>query len=125
MEKNEKVYIGDGFFERWFSKFLFTIISVKVWGLAVAIIISTWLLNTEKIDNSDWLTFNTTIWALIFGMKEVFKISENKDIAEKEKLQTQIDSKIEIASILAKKDDDPTRTTRNQDGTIIVGSEPD
>ncbi len=125
MEKNEKVYIGDSFFERWFSKFLFTIISVKVWGLAVAIVISTMLLNSGKIDNSDWLTFNTTIWALIFGMKEVFKISENKDMAEKEKLQTQIDSKIEIASILAKKDDDPTRTTRNQDGTIIVGSEPD
>lgn len=125
MEKNEKVYIGDGFFERWFSKFLFTIISVKVWGLVAATVVSTYLLIHCKIDRGDWLTFNTTIWALIFGMKEVFKISENKDKVEKQKLQTQIDSKIEIASILSKKDDDPTRTTRNQDGTIIVGSEPD
>ncbi|MEQ8552197.1 MAG: hypothetical protein RIC06_01905 [Cyclobacteriaceae bacterium] len=125
MENNEKVYIGDSFFERWFSKFLFTLISVKVWGLVAATVVSTYLLIHCKIDRGDWLTFNTTIWALIFGMKEVFKISENKDIAEQQKLQKQIDSNIEIATIRAKSDDDPTKTSRNHDGTIIVGSEPD
>ncbi len=125
MEPNKKVYIGDDFFSRWLSKFLFTIISVKVWGLVGATVVSTQLLLSSKISNEHWLTFNTTIWALIFGMKEIFKISENRDISEKEKLQTRIDSKVEIASMLAKKDDDPTKTTRNQDGTITVGSEPD
>jgi len=34
------------------------------------------------INGAQWVTFNTTIWALIFGMKEIFRISEQHDFAE-------------------------------------------
>ena len=31
------------------------------------------------ISGGDWITFNTTVWALIYGMKEVFRIAERRD----------------------------------------------
>jgi hypothetical protein len=87
--KEEKEYylLGEqGFWNKFFSKLLFTLISVKVWGLIAATAVSTWLLiihNTSNpyevggevfergINGAQWVTFNTTIWALIFGMKEI------------------------------------------------------
>ena len=31
------------------------------------------------ISGGDWITFNTRVWALIYGMKEVFRIAEGRD----------------------------------------------
>jgi vacuolar-type H+-ATPase subunit I/STV1 len=68
--------------KKWGNKLLFTAISVKLWGLIAGTWLSTWLLLNNHIKDSHWLTFNTTIWALIFGMKEIFRISERKDIKQ-------------------------------------------
>jgi hypothetical protein len=31
------------------------------------------------IKEEDWLILNTMVWALIYGMKEVFRIAEGRD----------------------------------------------
>jgi hypothetical protein len=84
-----------GFWPAWYGKILFTLISVKVWGLVASMAVSTWLLLIHHrsepwriggmiiehgINGAQWVTFNTTVWALIYGMKEIFKIAEHKDI---------------------------------------------
>ena len=92
----KKYKLGEtGFWPAWLSKLLFTLISVKVWGLIAATSISTWLLILNYrnsplllndrvieygINGAQWVTFNTTIWALIYGMKEIFKIAEHRNM---------------------------------------------
>ncbi|WP_425391135.1 hypothetical protein [Ekhidna sp.] len=137
MEKPEKLFIGeDGFWSAWFSKLLFTLISVKVWGLVAGTWISTYLLLNQKLievgdktyelsfSSAQWLTFNTTIWALIFGMKEVFRISEKKDKNEKAALDKRLETKEKVAAMI-KTPHDPATVRVNPDGTETVGSEPD
>jgi len=93
--RTKKHTLGEsGFWAAWLSKLLFTLISVKVWGLIAATTLSTWLLfinlNNEPlvigdtilnhgINGAQWVTFNTTVWGIIFGMKEIFRIYELKD----------------------------------------------
>ncbi len=139
MEQKEKYTATEkGFWPRWFAKLLFTLISVKVWGLAAGTVVSTYLLlnhelvevGTETyeigISGAQWVTFNTTVWALIFGMKEVFKISEKRDQTEKEVVEKQLDSKVKVATILEQgKALAPNAVKVNPDGTETVGSEPD
>jgi hypothetical protein len=72
----------EGFFAAWGAKFMFSLISVKVWGLVAGTWISTWLLVNNWIENVHWITFNTTVWGLIFGMKEIFRISTGREKAE-------------------------------------------
>jgi len=50
-----------------------------VWGLVVGTTVSTTLLYNGKISGGDWITFNTTVWALIYGVKEVFRIAEGRE----------------------------------------------
>ncbi len=129
--KKEKLTLSDqGFWQKWISKLLFTFISVKLWGLIAATWVSTYLLTTgnpaNSITGTQWVTFNTTIWALIFGMKEVFRISEQRDRTETENLKEHNESKARIASILATPStNDLTKTTFMPDGKEIVGEEPD
>lgn len=139
MEKKEEYIIGEtGFWAKWGSKLLFTLISVKVWGLIGATWISTWLLLNHDvievggetfefgINGGQWMTFNTTIWALIFGMKEVFRISDKRDSTEKETLSKQLESKQKLATIISSsRTANPKAVTQNPDGTETVGSEPD
>ncbi|MEO9869086.1 hypothetical protein [Ekhidna sp.] len=136
MDKPEKLIVGEqGFWSTWVSKLLFTLISVKVWGLAAALTISTWLLlNSDSkpfgedlqfgITGGQWMTFNTTIWALIFGMKEVFRIAEKRDKTEKEVLEKQLHSKEKVAALI-ETSGSPSIVKINPDGTETVGSEPD
>ena len=117
MKTNKKLRLGEtGFWPVWLSKLLFTLISVKVWGLIAGTLVSTWLLmvhlNHEPviiggrlieygINGTQWVTFNTTIWALIFGMKEIFRISEQRDVTELENLKERLESKLKIAGMLS------------------------
>ncbi len=71
------------FWLKWISKFLFTLISVKVWGLLSGMLISTLLVYKNHMSGGQWVTFNTTIWALIYGMKEVFRIAEGREQSER------------------------------------------
>lgn len=133
MEKyNEKIIIGEKkFWPKWFSKLFYSLISVKVWGLVAGTWVSTYLLLNEtdagfSISGAQWLTFNTTIWALIFGMKEIFRISEKRDLAEKENLKEHLDSKIEISSMLKESSSKNSKETIfTPDGLEIVGDEPE
>ncbi len=137
---DEKLMIGErGFCRKWLSKLAFTLISVKVWGLVACTWVSTHLLLIHEkvvvlngaeegilatgINGAQWVTFNTTIWALIFGMKEIFRIQEKKDKDEQEALKTQAETKKTIASIVAK--GDSTGPGLTADGKEIVGDEPE
>lgn len=141
MQENKDFYLlgESGFWKKFFSKLLFTLISVKVWGLVASTTVSTWLLLIHNanapyqvgetvfergINGAQWVTFNTTIWALIFGMKEIFRISEKRDKTEKEVLAQQAKSKKELATIVAdsRNSQVPQRTV---EGKEIVGEEPD
>ncbi len=126
-KQKDKIKMGEnGFWQNWFSKLLFTFISVKVWGLIACTWVSTYLLIQGFIDKGQWLTFNTTIWALIFGMKEIFRISESRDITESENLDAQIESKFKITSMINDPScTDKTRSTFTPEGLEIVGDEPD
>lgn len=130
----DKSIIGDGIFIRkWLSKLLFTLISVKVWGLAASIGISTYLLclhqgGGEKgigISGAQWVTFNTTVWALIFGMKEIFRISGKKDKAEIEIINETNKTEIEKERIKAREKATAGGPIFTPEGKEIVGDNPD
>jgi hypothetical protein len=143
MQQQKEYYmLGEsGFWRKFFSKLLFTLISVKVWGLVAATAVSTYLLIMHNmnapyeigekvyergINGAQWVTFNTTIWALIFGMKEIFRISEKRDKTEKETLEQQAESKKILASMAASGQGNATKKSRfTPDGKEIVGDEPD
>ena len=130
--KNDKIRLGEtNFWQTWITKLLYTLISVKVWGLIAATWVSTYLLLHSvdpnlSINGAQWLTFNTTIWALIFGMKEIFRISEKRDKTETEQLATQMESKIKMSTIMANSKDKATKQNKfTPEGLEIVGDEPD
>lgn len=140
--EKEKYKLGEtGFWQSWFSKLLFTLISVKVWGLVAATWVSTYLLlihdkvivfeNVESgilesgINGTQWVTFNTTVWALIFGMKEIFRITEKKEKEGMVILEQQNKSKQILASIAAASNGNKTASTFTPEGVEIVGEEPD
>jgi hypothetical protein len=140
MKTQQKLTVTQpGFWPRWFSKLFFTLISVKVWGLIAGTIVSTWLLMVNLnhppviigdrifeygINGTQWVTFNTTIWALIFGMKEIFRISEQRDITEQEKLRENLDYKMRIAELISCDVPDEEPEPKNS-GTEKVGHDPD
>jgi len=140
--EKEKYKLGEaGFWQTWLSKLLFTLISVKLWGLVAATWVSTYLLmmhdktavveNNVKeiletgINGAQWVTFNTTVWALIFGMKEIFRITEKKEKEGKAILEQQNKAKQVLASIAAKSNGNKTASTFTAEGVEIVGAEPD
>ena len=129
-----------GFWPTWAAKLMFTLISVKVWGLVAGTAISTWLLMINLhhqplvvngdayqygINGAQWITFNTTIWALIFGMKEIFRISESRDQTESETIKRQTDSKIAVARIRNEPDEAPAVSGKPGNGEFeVVAEEP-
>jgi len=140
MKADRKLKVGDtGYWPTWFAKLLFTLISVKVWGLIAGTAISTWLLMIHcnhapvvvgdqvieyGINGTQWVTFNTTIWALIFGMKEIFRISEQREYSERAGLIENLDTQIRIAKI---KKGSPKNAGENMTSVEFetVGNEPD
>ncbi|KOH46076.1 hypothetical protein [Sunxiuqinia dokdonensis] len=128
------------FWLKWFSKFMFTLISVKVWGLIACTWVSTYLLLCHEmvsvgdqvyelgITGAQWVTFNTTIWGLIFGMKEIFRVMDNKDRSDAKIIQEDNRTKEEIAKITASTMT-PTgasgsKSTYTADGKEVVADEP-
>lgn len=140
MKKERKLKVGEkGFGATWFAKLFFTLISVKVWGLVAGTIVSTWLLMKHLqnppdvidgkmieygINGAQWVTFNTTVWALIFGMKGIFRISEQRDYAEQASIEEELQTKEKIANMLAKSE--PEKQAQYPRGKYeVVGSEPE
>ena len=117
MKTTRKLTMNEtGFWPKWFAKLFYTLISVKVWGLIAGTIVSTWLLMVHMhnqplivgdkiieygINGAQWVTFNTTLWALIFGMKEIFRISEQRELSEQENQKENLDTKLKIAGMMS------------------------
>jgi len=137
-KEKEILYLNDdGFWSKWFAKLLFTLISLKTWGLAASLIVSTKLLMMHKavllepkgslwetgITGGQWLAFNTTIWALLFGIKEVNKITVSKDKTELEAMNLEALTKTETARIAGE-----SLTPPNPSAILngnVVGENPD
>ena len=118
-----KVYEKE-FWGTWGAKLMTTLISVKVWGLIAGTTVSTALVIDGRISNVHWVTFNTTIWGLIFGMKEVFKISESREKTDNRMAEQQLQAE-EKRIVLAQKSKDASATYYTPEGLEIVGAEPD
>lgn len=129
------------FWLKWLSKLMFTLISVKVWGLIAGTWVSTYLLICHElvvvgdktyelgINGAQWVTFNTTIWGLIFGMKEIFRVMDKKDKNDEKIIQADNETKTEIARITASTMNTQDAGTTGQsvytsEGKEIVGTEP-
>ena len=126
------------FWLKWFSKLMFTLISVKLWGLIACTWVSTYLLVCHEmivvgnqsyemgINGTQWVTFNTTIWGLIFGMKEIFRVMDKKDQNDQRIIKEDNKAKKEIAKITASTmtgaNDSTTQSTYTAEGKEIVGS---
>lgn len=118
-----KIYEKE-FWGTWGAKLMTTLISVKVWGLVAGTTVSTILVIDGTINNIHWVTFNTTIWGLIFGMKEVFKISESREKTDNRLAEQQLQADEKLA-VLAKTGTDASATYFTPEGLEIVGAEPD
>lgn len=134
--------LDKGFWSAWGAKLVFSLISVKVWGLAAATIVSTYLVLHVDTDGKhifsggNWLAFNSTVWGIIFGMKEVFKIAERRDNSDLAGLQTRQEANrmkavvaSQIAAKPASKDASPNGPSNvpviDSQGKEVVGAEPD
>jgi len=144
------------FASAFFAKLLYQLISVKVWGLVAGTAISTMLAlknfprtiisDTGSLMNVDmpllsgaqWTTFNTTIWALIFGMKEVFKVAERRSKQEakaaKELQEAQAKQELALEEVKTQKErivlsqlqsQTFAQPTVDSEGHELVGDEPD
>ncbi|UCD37376.1 MAG: hypothetical protein JSW54_11165 [Fidelibacterota bacterium] len=130
----DKLKIGEpGFWASWFSKLLFTLISVKVWGLVAGTAVSTYLylrgvviIDDKTIikgfSGAQWVTFNTTVWALIFGMKEVFRIAGGRDKAERQLAEQQAATEEKLTALKLQNSHMQLVTP---EGHEIVAEEPD
>ena len=85
-----------GLVKSWLAKLMFTLISIKTWGIVASMAVSSWLLVYNQsliasgvsaeaigigITGTQWITFNTTIWTMLFGINEVKKAYQRKDKA--------------------------------------------
>jgi len=144
------------FASAFFAKLLYQLISVKVWGIVAGTAISTVLalknfprtiisdtgtlmnVNMPLLSGAQWTTFNTTIWALIFGMKEVFKVAERRSKQEaraaKELQEAQAQQELALEEAKTQKErivlsqlqtHDTERPTADSEGHELVGDEPD
>ncbi|MGQ8334909.1 hypothetical protein ACUNWD_00035 [Sunxiuqinia sp. A32] len=128
------------FWLKWFSKLMFTLISVKLWGLIAGTWVSTYLLICHKmvvigensyelgINGTQWVTFNTTIWGLIFGMKEIFRVMEKKDKNDEKIIFEDNRTREQIARINASTTQQTSYSSKQPsytaEGKEIVGTEP-
>ena len=80
-------FFSKEFWDDVFTKLVATMISVKVWGLITVTIISTWLLINGYIDGGNWTTVMTGVFGIIYGMREIFKISKIKELIDEDKIE--------------------------------------
>ena len=72
------------FWDQVATKLVATFISVKVWGLMVTWISSSYFLLAGLISGGEWVTVNGTVTSVIYGCREFFKIAQVKQYAEEE-----------------------------------------
>ena len=67
------------------KKLLETILSVKVWTIAVVLVISTLMVYNDKMDGKTWATANGSVISVVYALREGFKIKRIKTKVKKGK----------------------------------------
>jgi len=120
--QNEEVkFFSKEFANACAVKLAVTIISVKVWGVAICFTVPTILLIYGFIDPESWVSGFTIVPGIIFSMREVFKIANIWDTARKyvkgefSSTDTETEDDIDFTETDDKKPDDkkPSRTPRS------------
>ncbi len=76
------------------------------------------------ISGGDWITFNTTVWALIYGMKEVFRIAEGRDKAERMLIAQKVITRDKLSAMLQTEESVSENITRTG-ALVTVGIDPE
>ena len=84
---NSNCVLSKDFWNACSVKVITTLLSVKVWGLVACFTIPTILLVKGHIDPTAWVSGFTTVPAVIYGMREIFKISSIWDNFKKTKTE--------------------------------------
>lgn len=74
-QKYKTVIFSLAFWDRIFVKIVETLVSVKVWGLIGTMLASSYMLANGHITGDNWTTINSTVFGIIYAMREQFKIS--------------------------------------------------
>jgi len=62
----------------WWRKLFENLVSVKVWTIFLLLFISSVLCWKGKISSGDFVTANTTVISIVFGLREGFKVAKVK-----------------------------------------------
>ncbi len=76
------------------------------------------------ISGGDWITFNTTVWALIYGMKEVFRIAEGRDKAERMLIAQKVITRDKLSAMLQIEKSESENST-DASALVTVGIDPE
>ena len=76
------------------------------------------------ISGGDWITFNTTVWALIYGIKEVFRIAEGRDKSERMLMAQKVITRDKLSTMLQHESSNSEKFTKT--GVLVtVGIDPE
>jgi len=87
-KRDGRMFFTRRFWDGVVTKLVETFISVKVWGLITITTLSTLLLLNGYIDGGQWTTVITAIYATIYGVREVYKISSIREYLNSEETDT-------------------------------------
>ena len=94
--KNHDIkFLSKDFLNACCVKVTTTLLSVKVWGLFVCFTVPTVLLVKGHIDAAAWVSGFTIVPGVIYGMREIFKISSIWDSIKKDKTKDETTKKDE------------------------------
>ena len=80
----KREFFTKNFWDSVATKLVATFISVKVWGLLVTWILSSYFLIRGLINGGEWVTVNGTVSSVIFGARELFKIASVRQYLDNE-----------------------------------------
>jgi len=70
------------------TKLISTAISLKFWALVVITIVSVIMLYLDKLTGMEWVILITSIYSIIFSVREIFKAKNMVDITTKKIQET-------------------------------------
>jgi hypothetical protein len=84
-DKGFSTFLSFPFWDSVFVKITESLVSVKVWGLISITTLSSIFLVKGYISGGDWVTINSSVYGIIYGMREIFKMSRIKVFEDKVK----------------------------------------
>jgi len=76
------MFLSYSFWDSVFVKVTESLISVKVWGLVAITTLSSVFLVKGYINGDNWVMINSSVYGIIYGMREIFKMSRIKIFEE-------------------------------------------